>query len=264
MRVACSTSAWKGDLDHALSRVKALGFDYVDVICIAAWGHVQIDNLVSDFDGTVETVRGLLAHHDLTPIAANLGITPSLFERDGRANKERRRNTETFCRFMNAFDLSVAGYYPGTRQGDDDRPAAYKATLESIREISEIGGEHNLRLGPELHWNTNIQTLAEAELLFSDLPELTVVYDPSHFIMQGIPIEKTDFILKRSHHVHLRAADREKMQSAVSTSTEALRWILDELNRIDYSGDISIEYLPSDDIDVERQIAATKELIGAK
>lgn len=265
MRVACSTSAWRGDLDHALNRVKALGFEYVDVICIAAWDHVKIDDLIDDFDGTVERVKRLLSKHGLSPIAANLGITPSLFERDDEAaNEERRRNTRAFCRFMNALDVSVGGYYPGFRQNDADRPAAFAATVESIREISAIAVEHAVRIGPELHYNTNVQTIEEARRLLADLPDLMVVYDPSHFVMQGIPIEQTDFILARSHHVHFRAAAPDKMQSTVEENLDDLRWISSELKRIGYAGDVSIEYLPSEEIDSEAQIAATKELLGAK
>ena len=40
MRIIGSTAPWKNDLDHALARLRALGFDEIDLIVIESWGLV--------------------------------------------------------------------------------------------------------------------------------------------------------------------------------------------------------------------------------
>ena len=265
MRIACSTSAWRGDLEHALSRVTALGFEYVDVICIAQWGHVTIDALSANYAGELERVRGLLSRFGLKAIAANLAITPQLFDRDDpAANATRVEHTRLFCRLMNDLGIPKGSYYPGVKQTDADYESVYAATVASMREIGQVAAEHHVTLGPELHWNTNVETLAQSARLLEDLPDLTIAYDPSHFIMQGEPIEATAFLLDRAHHVHLRSAAIDRMQAPLGEAEGAIRWILHRLREIDYSGDLTIEYLPSDELDGEAEIAALGDLVAAE
>lgn len=265
MRIACSTSAWRGDLEHALSRVKALGFEYVDLICIAQWGHVTIDALVANYEAEAERVRGLLGRFGLTPIAANLAITPQLFERDDEErNALRLEHTRLFCRLMNDLGIAKGSYYPGVKQEDADYESVYAATVQSIREIRSVADDYHVVLGPELHWNTNVETLDESCRLLDELPDLTIAYDPSHFVMQGEPIEKTSFLLDRSHHVHLRSAAIDRMQAPLAEARDSLRWILGRLGEIDYRGDVTIEYLPSDELDTEAEIASLRDLIATE
>lgn len=261
MRIACSTSAWRGDLEHALSRVKALGFEYVDLVCIAQWGHVTIDALVANYEAELERVRGLLLRFGLKPIAANLAITPQLFERGEAENLERLEHTRLFCRLMNDLGIPKGSYYPGVKQTDADYESVYAATVTSIREIQGVAAEHHVSLGPELHWNTNVETLEQSARLLEDLPDLTIAYDPSHFLMQGEPIEATSFLLDRSHHVHLRSAAVDRMQAPLGEAEDAMRWILGRLGEIGYRGDVTIEYLPSDELDGEAEIAALRDLV---
>ena len=265
MRIACSTSAWRGDLEHALSRVKALGFGYVDLICIAQWGHVTIDALVANYGGELERLRRLLSEYALTPIAVNLAVTPQLFERSDQAdNAARTEHTRLFCRLMNDLGIRKGSYYPGVKQKDADYESVYAATVASMREISTVAAEHGVVLGPELHWNTNVETLDQSRRLLDELPELTIAYDPSHFIMQGEPIEATAFLVDRAHHVHLRSAAVGAMQATLREAAPAIRWILSRLRDIDYRGDLTIEYLPSDELDSEAEIAAIRDLIEAE
>ena len=263
MRIACSTSAWRGELEHALSRVSSLGFDAIDLICIAQWDHVTIDALVANYGAEVERVRGLLTKFGLTAVAANLAITPQLFERDGEhENALRREHTKLFCRMMNDLGIAKGSYYPGVKQTGADYEAVYAATVESIREIQSIAADYHVTLGPELHWNTNVETLDESRRLLDDMPELTIAYDPSHFIMQGEPIEATAFLIDRAHHVHLRSAAVDRMQAPLGDAADAMRWILRRLREIDYPGDVTIEYLPSEELDTEAEISRLRDLIA--
>lgn len=264
MRIACSTSAWRGDLAAALSRVKSLGFEYVDLICIAQWGHITIDALVADYERELERVRGLLSRFDLVPIAANLAITPQLFERGESDDATRIEHTRLFCRLMNDLGIAKGSYYPGVKQKDADYESVFAATVASMREIAAVAAERSVVLGPELHWNTNVETLEQSRRLLDELPDLTIAYDPSHFIMQGEPIEATSFLLDRAHHVHMRSAARDAMQAPLEASRESMVWIVRRLGEIGYAGDITIEYLPSDELDSEAEVAKLRDLIASE
>jgi sugar phosphate isomerase/epimerase len=50
-----------------------------------------------------------------------------------------------------------------------------------------------------------------------ELPEVPLVYDPTHFVMQGIDIRETGWLMAHAQHVHLRDAAPDKMQVPFGT-----------------------------------------------
>jgi len=262
MKIACSTSAFKSDLNTALKDISGIGFRYVDLICIPSWDHVMTDSLLEDFDRVAADLEKELDDCDLIPIAVNIAFEEALYERkDQEQNESRLKRVEAVCNLMNRLGIRVGSYYPGYRQADADTEEIYLATKESIEEITEVSASSGVVLGPEFHWQTNLETPQQCERLLNDLPELTVVYDPSHFIMQGLSIDDTEFILQRSHHIHLRGCALDAMQAPVEEGGEYIPLLLKQMRESGYSGNCSIEYLPTDEFDVRDEICTTREYI---
>lgn len=244
MRIASSTSFLKDDFEAAANQVHDMGFNFIDLIVIPGWKLILPENLVNDFEGQTDWIEGVLERNTLTPIAMNVAVTNPANRGKDEDNRRRREETRAVCRLMKRLGVERAGFFPGVTQG---RPwdEAFRDSVESFREMHDIAGEIGVTFGPELHKNTPFENIEQSEALLEALPEISIVWDPSHFVMQGIPVEKTLPFLDRAHHVHARGSANGQMQIAVADSELSPAWFIETLKAKGYRGDLSIEYLPN-------------------
>ena len=263
MAVACSTSAFKVSLNQALQHISRLGFQYVDLICITSFGHIRPDQLVRDFDNQVRRIEADLAETGLSAAAVNCAF-PSLYERDDEAqNRERIKQVEAVARLMRHLGVSTGSFFPGGNWPAQEMPWEKVLANEAatIREILDVAARHEVTLGIELHANTPFERTEQAGCLLDAVPELKVVYDPSHFTMQSIPLQDTEPFLPRVVHVHLRDAAAGKMQAPLGSGTVDFEWVIETLRRAGYTGNYSLEYLPNLEGDVDAELLGLRRLI---
>lgn len=244
MKIACSTSAFKMPINEALDRVHELGFEYVDLICIPGFGHIMPKELVDDFDGQIQSIEAMLKKSQLTPVAINTSLGHLHQRPDAETIEQRKKEAAAVCKLMNHFGIKVGSFYPGYRAEDRDWEEVLKDTAQSIHEILEVAEAHGVTLGVELHFATPFETIEQGTRLLDVVPELKVVFDPSHYAMQKIPMPETAPFLDRLAHVHLRDAAPDKMTECVGKGTVDFEWIIGALKDRNYEGDLSLEYLP--------------------
>ena len=264
MRIIGSTSAWKNDLDHALARLRALGFDEVDLIAIESWGLVSLAALVKDFEREASRVETLLAKHGLRAVSVNTAFNPDLHDRAAAAgNTARLAEVRALARLMTRLGIRIGAHYPGyVADWKNDADGVWRDTTASLREIQLVLAEFpGTRLAPELHYQTPFESPGAARRLLREFPELPHTYEPSHFIVQGIDWRETVDLLDGAAHVHLRGCAPNRLQAPPTESEEALRWVVGRLKARDYRGMISIEYLPEADFDVELAIVELRTKI---
>ncbi|MBD3244358.1 MAG: TIM barrel protein [Chitinivibrionales bacterium] len=259
MKIACSMSAFKGSIDNALERIRAMGFEYVDLIAIPGWDLVDPQALAERFEETAGALEESLRKSGLTPVAINAAV-PTLYQRDDQeTNRQRLAQVAGICRLMQTLHIPVASFFPGgnwpAQEMDWDK--VLEGQVETLREMLDLGTRYGVTLTVEPHANTPFQTLEQVTGLLEAVPELRVAYDPSHFAMQSIAPEQTAGILARAAHVHVRDAGPGKMQHAVGEGTVDFEWILNSLRQQGYEGAVSIEYLPG----MEAEIPRMKELL---
>ena len=262
MAVACSTSAFRTDLDGALARVAALGFDAVDLIVMPGWDHVSPDRLVEDFDAEASRVEELLAAHELTPIAVNCAFGHLHEREDEAANAARIDLVRAVGKLMNRLDVGVGAFFPGRKWSENPWERVLADTAATAREILAVADEAGVTLGIELHYNTPFETVEQARRLLADVPELPITYDPSHFAMQEIPLPETADLLDRATHVHVRDAAPEKMCVPTGTGTVDFAWLAAALKQRDYRGHFSIEYLPNAEGDPGDAILNMRDILA--
>jgi len=263
MNIGCSTAFYKENLDGALSRIAALKFQKIDLICIPGWNHIQPNELVTDFERVTDQTLSLLQKYDLQVHALNMGV-PHLHQRDDpERNETRRQQTRALVQFMVRLGVKSAGFYPGYYAEGRPWNDILRDTVASLREMLEIAGEASVVIGPEIHRYTPFETLEEARGLLDAMPELTIVYDASHFIMQGIDLKETEFLFPSTHHVHFRNCALNTMQCPQAQSTADFFWMLKQLKAHAYCGHASIEYIPDFPGDVEKEIAEVKSRLGS-
>jgi sugar phosphate isomerase/epimerase len=251
MAVACSTSIRSGaSLEEALTAIASIGIPKVDLLTIDGWVHVHPSDLVRDFEGMVTQVDVLLKQYGVTPIALNTAVGPQLHDRSDEANERRSRETEALIRLMQHYNITLAAIQPRNPDPLRPYPDVLQDCIATLRQQTAAGAESGITFALELHINSPFETLAQAQMLLEELPELALVYDPSHFVMQGIDLSETTWLLQHAAHVHLRDADRDKMQVAFGTGAIDFDWLLGVLKDSGYAGDFSIEYLQTNDFDV--------------
>ncbi len=250
MPVACSTSVRCNEsLDAALSSIQSIGVEQVDILTIDGWVHLHPSALVTDFEATARALDALLHHYGLKPLALNTGTAPQLHDRSAEANRRRSAQTAALIQLMQRYNIRIAAVQP--RNHDPARP--YREVLRdcvaTLREQTAAGRAEGITFALELHVNSPFETVEQAHMLLNEMPELALVYDPSHFIMQGIDLHETTWLLKHARLIHLRDVERGKMQVPFGTGAVDWDWLLGAISDSGYSGDFSIEYLQSNDFD---------------
>lgn len=264
-RVACSTSTRSEvPLEVALADIAAAGFREVDILAIDGWAHIDTSQLATEagFRSAVQRTDTLLNAYGLAPIAVNGGVGPQLHDRSAEANERRLRETRGLVRWMSEFAIPFAAVQP--RLPDPGRPweDVLRDCAATLREQLDIAAAAGVTFGLEFHDNSPFMTMAQCRRLLETVPELPIVYDPSHFILQGVPLEATFPFLDRAAHVHLRDAAAEQMQTRFGRGELDFDALFAELGRRRYEGDFSIEYLQTEEYDALEDARLLREAIG--
>lgn len=244
MAILCSTSVGCGStLEEALEKISNCGFEYIDLLVIDGWVHIDTKALVADWDGTVGRVGALFEKYRVRPLAVNSGVGQQLWDRSPAAVAERIRETEALIRFMKHFDIGIAAIQP--RNKDESRPweEVLADCVETLREQKALGDAAGLTFALEFHVNSPFESLEQCLRFMEAMPEMPLVYDPSHFVMQGTGIRETALFLDKAVHVHVRDAAQEKLQEAFGSGEVDFMWMMQALKNRDYGGHFSIEYL---------------------
>jgi sugar phosphate isomerase/epimerase len=263
MAIACSTSIRAGaPLEDALAHVAELGFRDVDILTIDGWTHVNTRDMADQWDATVERVDRLLQQHRLNPIATNSGVSPQLHHRNPELNAQRLKEIEALVRFMNRFGIGVAAIQP--RNADPSRPweDVLADCVATLQEQFAAGVRGGVQFALELHVRSPFETLEQARRLFEAMPEVKIVYDPTHAVSQGIPLRDTEWLMDRARHVHLRDAAPGKLQAGFGEGAVDFDWVLRTLKDRGYDGHFSIEYFSSREFDVDTSILKLRDTIA--
>lgn len=260
MPIACSTSIkCNSPLEAALAEVARLGFSNVDVLTIGTWAHVNVANFTSDPEGTIAAVGKLAQQHGLRPVALNTGTTVQLHDRSPQANETRRREVDLFIRLMNHFGIKVAAIQPLQRSKEMSQNAMLTAAAQTVREQVAQARAAAVEFALELHVGSAFESMDEARQLLEIYPDVPLVYDPTHFVMQGVDIKDTAWLMKNAIHAHVRDAAKGKLQAPMGQGSVDFDWVLGSLRDHGFSGTLSIEYLESKDFDVADSVKRLHE-----
>ena len=262
MAILCSTSIRCGSsLEEALKAIRQLEFEGIDLLAIDGWVHVNTRDLVENFDNMIKYLDSMFGKYEIKPIALNCGIGAQLHHRNTEVNLQRIKEIEALIRLMRYFDVKIAAIQP--RNSDMERPweDVLGDCVETLREQKAMGDAAGVTFALEFHVNSPFETMSQIYRILEKMPEMPVVYDPSHFVMQGLDIRETGWLLQNAVHVHLRDAAPGKLQSHFGAGRVDFDWILGELKASDYRGHFSIEYLETEDMDILDDVCKLREYI---
>ena len=85
--------------------------------------------------------------------------------------------------------------------------------LQSLRKRKAIGDQFGITFCLELHVHSPFETIDQAKRFLEMMPEMPVVYDPTHFVMQGLDIRSTGWIMDRARHVRVATPPRVRFKN---------------------------------------------------
>jgi len=263
MAILCSTSIRCGSpIDDALRAIRELGFSDIDLLAIDGWAHVHPSELAASWEETTGRLHRLLAENGLVPLAFNTGTGPQLHDRSDSANQQRREQIAALIRLMDAYGVKIAAIQPRDRDRNRPWPDVLADCVATLREYDAAAREAGVVFALELHVGSPFETLDQARRLLESMPEARLVYDPSHFVMQGIDIRETEWLMERAVLVHLRDAAPGRMQTHFGAGGVDFDWMLAALARRGYSGHFSIEYLEAPDMDTREDVIAARNAVA--
>lgn len=232
MKIACSTLSFDGlPLSDALERIKALGFEYVDLGVQEKWAHIYPSSLLRDFKQTSLYLANLLRKTGLKVVSFNVNIIASTWD-------SYIKYFEPVCRlagFLEVFLITI----PALSKGSDLRQE-----IERAKYLLRICRMYNVKLTYE----TFIGTLTEDPRVALDLvqavPGLGLTLDPSHYISLGLSEEEFSMLYPYVLHVHLKDAELgfDHLQVPVGKGVVPFSKIVAGLSEVGYSGVFTIEY----------------------
>jgi sugar phosphate isomerase/epimerase len=263
MAIACSTSLRCGStLEDALATISRLGFKYVDLLTIDGWCHLHTQALADDFAAAVAPVDALFERYHLKPLATNSGVSGELFRRSDVLNARRQQEINGLIRYMKHAGIGVAAIQPrGTDRTVPWEPLLRQAA-QSVRDHLRLGAAAGVTFALELHVHSWVETMAQADVLLAEFPDIPLVYDPTHFVMQGLDIRQTLPLVARARHVHLRNAAKGQIQAPLDSGQVDFDWVFGALKDRGYQGHFSIEYLQTTDFPVDDDARRLRDLIA--
>ncbi|MGC9360766.1 MAG: sugar phosphate isomerase/epimerase family protein [Anaerolineae bacterium] len=244
MAVACSSGTFHQlPLEAALRGIRKMGFKRVDLLAIGGWCHISPAEAVADVDKVDRRLQKALDATGLELDAFNMGFSPALHDRGADARSRRQEEAAAMAELMTRYHLTTASLVPGQPDPDLATDVLVERSIASLREIMAIMRPLSLTICLECHVNSVMEDPSVAAHILDAVPGLMVAYDPSHLIMQQIPLENTAALLERTERVHLRDAAPGEMQVRWGRGELDLDRLLELLGQHGYTGGYSIEVL---------------------
>lgn len=247
--IACSTSiGCEVTLPEALARIAAIGAREVDLLCIEGWVHVNPSALAGDFGKEVSRIENLLVTHGLRVTALNVMTGAPLHLRTPEMQQRRARETTALLALMERWAIGTAALQPPLRRDGAWTDREQDDVIASVREEAERAAQAGRTLALELHSQSPFETPTQVARLLAAWPDVPLVYDPTHFLAQGLTTRATERFLGRAKLVHLRDAAPGRLQTRLGEGALDLDWLLAVLRDRSFAGHISIEYLGGSDL----------------
>ena len=249
IRLSCNDYAWPV-LSHrtVLAIIKDLGYEAVDIGLFADATHVTLTSVRGAAASRAAKVGADVAAAGLA--VADVFLTSSLqIERltptsrhDGDQDELRAIFGDTL-EFASRLGSPGVTLLPGVVESGVSRDEAISRAAEGLRPLVDMGAERGLGVSVEPHVGSCIESPEETMALLDRCPGLTITFDPSHYIYQGIDTARMLPVLSRTRHVQIRPAAPGVMQARTAENAIDLPAIFQRLKAEGYSGWVASEFV---------------------
>lgn len=234
--------------DHVLDLIGMMGFDGVDIGLFEGRSHLQPSTEFRDIKTSARTLfkkledRGLKA----ADIYINLGET---FHSAAINHPERDIRCKVRDIYLQALEYTIEcegkhlSLLPGTYFPEESKHDSLQRCADELNWRIEQAEMAGVVMGAEPHIGSIVPTPEEALALTKMAPGLTYTLDYCHFTRMGISDARIEQLLPHTSHVHVRAANKNRLQTILKNNTIDYRRMVRLLDENDYRGYLATEYV---------------------
>jgi sugar phosphate isomerase/epimerase len=230
--------------DEALQLIRMLGVRGVDIGVFSDRSHLRPESIREDPITAGRHLRQKLAALDLelADVFVQLGAEPSHRSANDPDRSVRLANRESFKAMVDFAHEAGATHMTGLpgvihvgQSADDGLQLAAEESLWRM----EAASKADLTYAIEPHVGSNCPTPEATFALLKRASNLTLTYDPGHFVYQGQPSGSANVLIAHASHFHARCGARGRLQARFSINQIAdprRPWICLEYVWVDWEG----------------------------
>jgi sugar phosphate isomerase/epimerase len=139
MKAACSTAGFtRLPLEDALKNIRELDFDFVDLLMMENWAHINPSELVADPASRAKQVAEMLKANSLTAVAMNCNLSSPMNVSDPARQKSNLAEMEALAVFAENLGVPVIVLQPGHVNADLGPEKSQAASIAALRDVVKI------------------------------------------------------------------------------------------------------------------------------
>lgn len=256
--LACSaTLGYQATLEETLQLIGGMGFGYVDLLFIVGWAHIEPAMVAAHPALVYDRVSRALEATGLKTATISTAVSVPPMDRSPEGRDRRNIQTAALTALGARLGAGIMVIQPGGPVKDRPQDEIFGACSATLAEQAKIVRDGGLIPALELHCNSPFEAVEQARKLLALVPEMKLVFDPSHQVYAGQETDSLGWVMDNAVHVHLRDASPGMMQAEFGRGRVDFDWVMSALRARDYRGFIAAEYLENPDFDA---VASTLRL----
>lgn len=260
MQVSCSTLCFETaeypDTSAVLDRIRELGFRALDLAAVHGWQNVDPAALIDRPSFWFEQFPARATRLGLSVVSLNGCTSRALNDPDEQAVAVVRAEFAALLDFADVLRCPNITLQPGSILEGRGFAESFDVAATNLSALVRLRESRRSTLSLEAHAGSLLEKPADALRMVRGLwPAAGLTYDPSHFVMQGVPLRETEPLLDYTAHVHVRNASPDNMQAAMADGEADFAWMIPALRAHGYDGAVTIEYFSGFDNTLENTMA---------
>ena len=249
-------------VQESLRKIKELGFNAFDLDALENWQRINPSELAAGNEIWVEQFVDMVANLELKVSSINCSLSKELTDPDPVAFKQYKKEFLALLDLSERVNSSNITLQPGPIPKGYSHEGALNVLRIHLLELCQLKTGYHASVSLEGHANTVIEDHELAlDVIKGFWPGMGFTYDPSHFVMREIELNRTERLLDYTVHVHVRNASSGKMQDTMVNGKVDIEWLINALKAHSYDGALTIEYFENFDYNFENVLALRKRLI---
>ena len=258
MRLSCSDYTWPL-LPHAgaLDLICALGLRAVDLGFMSNRSHVRPEKLHGAVAAGAGAVRERVESRGLA-VADVFAIPGTDFETMSVNNPDPAQQKRSMEFFADAVEFAHGVGSPGLTtlpgvlfNGDSFAEALLRSAGGLSRRV-EMAAARGLAVSVEPHTGSLIDTPDKTLELLEHVPGLQITLDYAHYVYNNVAQSDIDPVLPNARHLQCRPGQPGRLQVAVSEDTINWDSVVQQLEKLGYTGYLALEYTWQEWMDCNR------------
>jgi len=250
-------------ITDVLRELKALGFQAFDLAAFEGWQNVDPSRLAGGGDAWSRAFVDAVAAAGMHVSSFNCGFSKPLNDPDPAAFAQCRQEYLALLDLAEAVRCANLTVQPGNPIAGQARDRSFDTLLAHLSELAALAQGRGVTLGVEAHYGSLLEKPEDAQRMAQALwPGAGLTYDPSHLVMQGIPLPEAEALLAYTVHVHVRNASLHNMQETMADGVIDWAWLVGALRAHGYRGALAIEYFGGFDAGFENTRALRDRLLA--